>query len=179
MRTIIVRRKLCTRVFPDDVAVSSSPSGGTSRVVSASPRVLCSYARVRTHPHDRRDSHPIRGRFIVHTAMCATLDIRGEASTQSDAIVESHWHSRSGIKVTKLEEPRARVLFPLLCLFTIHGVYGTRMTHVCFTRVPCTVPRHAEISLDIIRNFHKIFLPNLSSRDASRNTFIVILKNGR
>lgn len=75
MRTIIVRRKLCTRVFLDDVAVSSSPYGGISRVVPASLRAFCSYARVRCI----RVIGVTRIRFIVHMAMCATPDIQGEA----------------------------------------------------------------------------------------------------
>lgn len=49
------------------------------------------------------------------------------------------------------------------------------MTHaVRFTRVPRTVLRHVEISLDIIRNFHKISLPNPFSRDALREMFLLL-----
>lgn len=146
-----------------------------ARCARVSPSLL--FVRTRSmHPRDRRDSHSLH---------CSYGDVRDSryprrsVSIQSDATVESHWYSRSGIKVTKLEEPHSCVLFfpspPFLHDTRSTSTYRTRMTHaVRFTRVPRTVLRHVEISLDIIRNFHKISLPNPFSRDALREMFLLL-----
>jgi len=145
MRTIVVARKLCTRVFLDDVAVSSSFSGGTSRV----SWVFCSYARVRCI----RVIGVTRITFAVVSLFIWQCDSRyprrsADTRIQLDATVESHWYSRNGIKVTKLGEPRVF----LSSFFSCYYIYTPYTGREWFTRahhaMHCVL-RHVEITLKI------------------------------
>lgn len=158
MRTIVVARKLCTRVFLDDVAVSSSFSGGTSPV----SWVFCSYARVRCI----RVIGVTRITFAVVSLFIWQCDSRyprrsADTRIQSDATVESHWYSRNGIKVTKLGELRAFLSFfffhAIICIYTQYTgrEWFTRAHHA----MHCVL-RHVEITSKITwcGNFYLILL---------------------